>query len=103
MAFEWLDRFHKGMDKPADYAEKSLAAYRLGMRAKGSIAGVRILVDSAGCAACRALPPTAVYHPDDAPHLPLPACDKGRRCQCVYRPVMTYQIDDDAAPNPPSG
>jgi len=71
MSFEWLNKFHKDMEKPADYAEKTLAQYRLGMKAKGSIAGVAILVDEAGCAACRALPAAAVYHPDEAPHFAL--------------------------------
>ncbi|MEZ4643904.1 MAG: hypothetical protein R3E31_14425 [Chloroflexota bacterium] len=94
MAFEWLSKFHKEMEKPDNYAEKTLAQYRLGMKAKGSIAGVRIAVDAGGCEACRALDETAVYHPDDAPHLPLPTCSKGRHCQCVYRPVMTYETDN---------
>lgn len=97
MAFEWLNKFHKEMEKPDNYAEKTLAQYRLGMKAKGSIAGVRIVVDADGCAACKALDATAVYHPDDAPHLPLPTCSKGRRCQCVYRPVMTYESEDGAS------
>ena len=94
MAFGWLDDFQQEMEKPDDYAEKTLAAYRLGMRAKGSFAGVRILMDQNGCDACRALEPDAIYHPDDAPHLPLPACSKGKRCQCVYRPVMKYETGE---------
>ena len=72
-------------------AEKTLAAYRLGMKAKGSIRGVRIEVDPEGCPASRALDPAAEYLPDDAPHLPLPNCPKGGRCRCVYRPVMSYE------------
>ena len=91
MSFDWLDKFQKDMEKPEDYAEKTLAQYRLGMKAKGSIAGVAVFIDESGCAACQALPPDVVYHPDEAPHLPLPDCTKGRRCRCVYRPVMTYQ------------
>ena len=91
MAFEWLNKFHKDMEKPADYAEKTLAQYRLGMKAKGSIVGVAIVVDEDGCAACGELDATAVHHPDDAPHLPLPNCTKGNKCRCVYRPIMTYQ------------
>lgn len=94
MAFEWLNDFQHEMEKPPNYAEKTLAAYRLGMRAKGSIAGVRIEIDEAGCDACQALDETAVFHPDDAPQLPLPECTKGRRCGCVYRPVMTYEVGD---------
>jgi hypothetical protein len=94
MAFGWLDRFQREQEKPADYAEKTLAAYRLGMKAKGSIAGVQILIDPHGCPASRELDPQAVYHPDDAPHIPLPECDRGRRCGCLYRPVMTYQLPE---------
>jgi hypothetical protein len=92
MSFEWLNKFHKEMEKPENYAEKTLAQYRLGMKAKGSIAGVAISIDDEGCAAARALEPGAVYHPDDAPHLPLPGCSKGQGCRCVYRPVMVYQV-----------
>ena len=91
MPFEWLSNFQKEMEKPENYAEKTLAAYRLGMKAKGSIAGVRIEVDEDGCGACKGIEETAVFHPDDAPHLPLPDCSKGRRCRCVYRPVMEYE------------
>lgn len=95
MSFDWLKGFQQGMQKPDDYAEKTLAAYRLGMKAKGSIAGVRIVADENGCAASHALSPDAIYHPDEAPWLPLPGCERGRACRCVYRPVMTYQVNDD--------
>lgn len=91
MPFNWLTEFHREMAKAPDYAEKTLAAYKLGMKAKGSIRGVRITIDPDGCVACRALDPQAEYLPDDAPHLPLPECTKGQQCQCVYRPVMTYE------------
>lgn len=94
MSFEWLNRFQHQMEKPENYAEKMLAAYRLGMKAKGSIAGVRIEIDTDGCQACRNIDTNAVFHPDEAPHLPLPDCSKGRRCGCVYRPVMTYEMTD---------
>lgn len=94
MAFDWLNKFQKEMKKPDNYAEKTLAAYRLGMKAKGSIAGVRVAVDPQGCAACLLLDQTAVFHPDDAPHVPLPDCTKADICGCVYRPVMTYEVDD---------
>ncbi len=91
MSFNWLNDFHREMEKPDNYAEKTLAQYRLGMKAKGSIVGVRIEKDRDGCDACQELDDTAVYHPDNAPHLPLPTCTKGRRCGCVYRPVMSYE------------
>ncbi len=93
MAFNWLNEFQREVEKPDNYAEKTLAAYRLGMRAKGAIVGVRIEVDTVGCAACQEIDSTAVYHPDDAPILPLPDCTKGNQCGCVYRPVMRYEIE----------
>lgn len=82
------------MKKPDDYAEKTLAAYKLGMKAKGSIAGVTIRIDPRGCKQCLDLVQDTLYHPDEAPRLPLPQCDRPEHCQCVYRPVMNYQIDD---------
>ncbi|MCI0576099.1 MAG: hypothetical protein L0332_10510 [Chloroflexi bacterium] len=91
MAFKWLSDFHQEMEKPPDYAEKTLAAYKLGMKAGGSIAGVRIQVDERCCQAAQALPAGAVYHPDEAPRLPLAECPLGRKCRCVYRPVMGYE------------
>ena len=91
MTFEWLNKFQQQMEKPENYAEKTLAAYRLGMKAKGSIAGVRIETAENFCPAAQALPKDTVYHPDDAPHLPLPECPRGRSCRCVYRPVMAYE------------
>ena len=94
MSFDWLNKFQKDMEKPDDYAEKTLAQYRLGMKAKGSIAGVSISIDDSGCEACKTLQPNALYHPDEAPHLPLADCTKGRACRCIYRPVMTYQQVD---------
>jgi hypothetical protein len=95
VSFDWLNDFQQEMKKPSDYAEKTLAAYRLGMKAKGSIAGVTILVDANGCEACQKLDPNAVYHPDQAPHLPLSQCDRQEQCQCLYRPVMNYPLQDD--------
>ena len=94
-SFDWLNKFHGEMEKPADYAEKTLAAYRLGMKAKGSIAGVRIEADPNCCEACGTLDAAAIYHPDEAPRIPLDTCEKGTRCGCVYRPVMTYELDSN--------
>lgn len=91
MAFDWLNDFHRSMEKPENYAEKTLAAYRLGMKAGGSIRGVSIQVGADSCPAAQALPAGKVYQPDEAPHLPLPGCPQGRHCKCTYRPVMTYQ------------
>ena len=52
MSFNWLNNFQQEMEKPDDYAEKTLAAYKLGMRAKGSIVGVRIVIDTKSMAEC---------------------------------------------------
>lgn len=91
MAFEWLNNFQQRTEKEPDYAKKKLAAYRLGMKAKGAITGVMIQTAPDCCQAARELPARKVYHPDDAPYLPLPNCSKGRHCGCVYRPMMSYQ------------
>lgn len=99
MSLDWLYRFQHHLEKPENYAEKTLAAYRLGMRAKGSIVGVAVEPAPDCCEAARALPAAKVYHPDDAPQLPLPSCPQGRHCGCVYRPVMTYQqVDEERKP-----
>jgi hypothetical protein len=91
LPFEWLKRFHQDIQKAPDYAAKTLAAYRPGMKAKGSIRGVRIEIDPEGCAASRTLVADAEYLPDNALHLPLPDCAKGVHCRCVYRPIMAYE------------
>jgi hypothetical protein len=91
MPFEWLTRFQRSTEKPEDYAAKTLAAYRLGMRAGGSIVGVTVQTDADCCEAARALPAGTVYHPDEAPQLPLAGCPLGRCCRCIYRPKMAYE------------
>jgi hypothetical protein len=91
MSFDWLTKFQGRMKKEPDYAEKALASYRLGMRAKGSIIGVVLQRGSNCCEQIKQLPDGEVYHPDTAPHLPLPQCSRACECDCVYRPVMTYQ------------
>jgi hypothetical protein len=91
MAFEWLNTFHQKTEKDPDYAEKTLAAYRLGMKAKGSIVGVSIQPAPDCCQAARELPVSKIYHPDQTPTLPLPDCPQAHHCGCVYRPVMSYQ------------
>ena len=96
MAFAWLDKFQHDAEKDPNYAEKTLAAYRLGMKAKGSIVGVRIELGQNCCEAARRLPPNRTYHSDEAPRLPLPDCPQGRRCGCVYRPVMSYTCREAA-------
>jgi hypothetical protein len=96
MSFEWLNRFLQDAEKPENYAEKTLRAYQLGMKAKGSIRGVQIVPDPDGCAACCALDHDQVYLPEETPHVPLAACDRAERCGCVYRPVMRYQMQEDS-------
>ena len=93
MPFDWLDKFQKATEKPDDYAEKTLAAYKLGMKAKGSIAGVRIATPPNACATC--LETDGLFHPDDAPRLPHQNCTCTSGCQCVYRPVMTYELNEN--------
>ena len=92
MAFDWLNKFQHDMEKPDNYAEKTLAAYKLGMKAGGSIVGVRLEVQSDCCQMAQALPAAQVYAPEAAPRVPLSGCTLGRRCTCVYRPVMKYEI-----------
>jgi hypothetical protein len=96
MAFDWLEAFHHAMPKDAGYADRALASYRLGMKAKGAIVGVAIQVDEGCCDAARALAPDAVYEPATAPRLPLASCSRAGGCTCVYRPVMSYQRNDKA-------
>jgi hypothetical protein len=83
----WIQQHARHKAKPANYAEKTLAAYRLGMRAKGSIVGVRVLAAADSCPACRALSEQA-YTPDDAPRLPHAGCSHPDGCRCAYAPVM---------------
>jgi len=91
MSFDWLDKFCRQLTKSPDYAEKTLAAYQLGMKAKGSITGVVIQVEADCCDAARRLPAERIYLPKDAPRIPLTDCSRGNRCSCVYRPLMSYQ------------
>jgi hypothetical protein len=96
MAFDWLTKFQQDTEKDPQYAEKKLAAYQLGMKAKGAIVGVGIEKSARCCAAAQELPEGQVYDPKTAPHLPLPGCPQGRRCGCVYRPVMRYQAASES-------
>jgi hypothetical protein len=91
MPFDWLNKFHQRIEKEQTYAEKTLAAYAFGMKAKGSVVGVSVQIGPDCCDAARRLSAGKVYLPNEAPHLPLPNCPEGNRCGCVYRPVMKYQ------------
>jgi hypothetical protein len=91
MAFEWLDRFERGMPKRPGYAEKTLAAYARGMKeGHGSIVGVAVKPGSSCCDAAARLDPGEVHEPASAPRLPLPGCTRGAGCTCLYRLVMRY-------------
>lgn len=101
MSFDWLDDLQRQSEKADDYAEKTLAAYRLGIKAGGSIVAVRVQVAEDSCRAAKDLAPSKTYHPDEAPRLPLQDCSQRSRCHCVYRPVMTYQLGNQGAEEPP--
>ncbi len=94
MSFDWLNEFQQNMEKPEDYAEKTLAAYKLGMKGKGSIVGVRVELGKDVCSICGAVDETALFLPDEAPRFPLEGCLNDGQCRAVYRPVMTYQVKD---------
>jgi hypothetical protein len=96
MAFDWLDSFQRRQEKHPRYAERTLAAYRLGMKAGGAIVGVSVEPGPGCCGAAAALERGRVYDPASAPPLPLPACPLGRRCPCLYRPVMRYPRGGEA-------
>lgn len=83
----WISQFSRTRPKPANYAEKALSAYRLGVKAGGAIQGVRILVGEDSCAECR-LHADIVYSPEDAPILPLDGCTHAEGCRCAYTPAM---------------
>jgi hypothetical protein len=94
MPLEWLNTFKHAKKKEPGYAVKTLAAYALGMKARGSIVGVVIEPGANCCQAIRDLK-TGTMDPREAPHLPLAGCSLGASCECVYRPVMSYECDQE--------
>jgi nucleoside-diphosphate-sugar epimerase len=92
MAFEWLDRFQREAEKAPRHAEKALAAYRLGKKSGGALAGVVVRGGAGCCRAAARLEQEAPRDPVEAPVLPLPECDRPGACRCGYRPVMTYEV-----------
>lgn len=92
---DWL-REHFRTTRDAQSPERALNRYRMGMRAGGSIRGVRILAGQDSCPQCRALT-GIVYTLDAAPTLPNPSCNNPSGCRCVYRPVMTYETDAEGS------
>jgi hypothetical protein len=91
--FNWLNQFHRETKKSSNYAQKTLEAYALGMKAGGSLVGVRVQVSEGSCQEARELDKQKIYLPDEAPVLPLPGCSFGPDCHCVYRPVMKYEVN----------
>ena len=86
---QWL-RTHVGNPKPANYAQRAVARYKLGIRAHGAIQGVRIITASNSCGNCRALART-IYEPDQVPMIPIQQCTNPNGCRCAYSPVMSYE------------
>ncbi|MER3403834.1 MAG: hypothetical protein C4289_00535 [Chloroflexota bacterium] len=88
---KWL-RTYVRTPKDASYSARVLEHYRLGMRARGAIRGVRILTGSDSCPVCRAYAGT-VYHPDEAPVIPIAGCTHPQGCRCAYIAAMTYDFE----------
>lgn len=86
---KWI-RDHVRNPKDADYAQRVLDRYRSGMQARGAIQGVRVITAPDSCPTCRALE-GAVYHPDDAPIIPIAGCTHPEGCRCAYSAAMTYE------------
>ena len=83
----WMRQFARSKPKAPDYAEKTLAAYRIGIKAGGAIQGIRILVGEDSCPVCR-VHADRTYTPDDAPILPLAECTYPEGCRCAYTLAM---------------
>src|SRR5438876_1187083 len=96
----WLqDHFRTTRD--AHDPQRAMDRYRMGKRAGGSIRGVRILADEDSCASCFAVA-GIVYPIDEAPALPIENCTCSAGCRCVYRPVMSYEPEDEYLQSPPA-
>jgi hypothetical protein len=81
---------HVRKPKDADYARRSLDRYRRGMKGRGAIRGVRIIPGSEDCPTCRPFV-GVVYHPDEAPIIPIAGCTLPEGCCCAYTAAMTYE------------
>lgn len=91
---DWLKE-HYRHTRDADNPQSVLDRYRMGMKAGGSIQGIRVMVSPDGCPTCMSLA-GVIYSLDLAPPLPNPNCTKAGGCHCTYRPVMTYDESGDA-------
>jgi hypothetical protein len=85
----WL-RNHTLNPKGSDYAQRVINRYRLGMRARGALQGIKIITAPDSCSACQALADT-VYHPDQTPIIPIEQCSNRQGCRCTYSPMMTFE------------
>jgi hypothetical protein len=65
------------------------------MKAKGSIVGVAVQPAPLCCDAARELPAGKDFHPHQAPRSLLPDSPQGRRCDCSYRLMMSYQQTEE--------
>ncbi len=86
---DWIHDHFRRVNTP-EGSRRALDRYRMGMKAGGAIRGVRIVGGEGCCPACREVV-GIVYHPDEAPALPIARCTHPNGCQCVYRPVMAYE------------
>jgi len=89
MQWRWLQD-HVRKPKDSLYAQRVLERYRMGMKARGAIRGVQVIVGDDSCPICRQYA-GAVYHPDDAPIIPITGCTQQGGCRCAYRAVMDYE------------
>ena len=96
MPFDWLNDFHRAMEKADDYAEKTLAAYSLGIKAGGSISRRQCLrTPKTAAAPPRCCRTASSIFPDEC-RSALAAADLLRRRQVARAstgPVMTYEED----------
>jgi len=95
MEMKWMKR-HVRTPKDANYAQRVLDRYRLGIKAHGAIRGVRIIAGPDSCPACKSAA-DGVYQPDTAPIIPIAGCTHSEGCRCAYTAVMTYQETDEFA------
>jgi nucleoside-diphosphate-sugar epimerase len=102
MAFEWLERFQQKHAKEPGYAERALAAYRLGVKGHGAIVGVAVRPGPDCCSAAFDAARASPYTPAAAPSLPLAACDRAAACRCFFRPVMAYEADRPGSAEAPA-
>src|SRR5258708_18427461 len=90
ITMNWMRQHTRGA-KPPGYAKSVLSRYRLGIKAGGAIAGVRMVPAPDSCPVCMALGGT-IYDPDSAPEIPVTNCAHLIGCRCAYAAVMAYEM-----------